>query len=69
MNKLQKVFSKPKFIGTFNELPTSANTGDICVINSTTYIYGFGWHKINEVSFKLESHNSRIENETLILDI
>lgn len=69
MNKLQKTFSPPKFIGIFNELPMSANTGDICVTNNTTYIYGLGWHKINELSFKLESHKSRIENETLILDI
>lgn len=69
MNKLQETFFASKFIGTFSELPISANMGDICVVNSTTYIYGFGWNRIGELSFKLESHNSRIENETLILDI
>lgn len=69
MNKLQEIFSAPKFIGTFNKLPMSANVGDVCVVNNTTYIYGFGWNKINELSFKLESHNSRIENKTLILDV
>ena len=68
MNKLAETF-KPilTFIGTFDELPSTANTGDICIVHNREYIYAVDWQ---EISFIMEPQEKiiEIENETLIID-
>ena len=68
MNKLAEAF-KPTltFIGTFDELPSTANTGDICIVHNREYIYATDWQEISFVT-ATESDTIKIENETLIFD-
>lgn len=68
MNKLAKTFkATPTFIGAFDELPPTANIGDICIVHNKEYIYAIDWQ---EISFVIETKPDtiRIENETLIFD-
>lgn len=65
MNKLAKTFkTTPTFIGTFDELPSTANTGDVCIVHNKEYIYAIDWQEIGI----WESDIIHIENQTLIID-
>ena len=68
MNKLAEIFNPTlTFIGTFDKLPSTANTGDICIVHNREYIYTIDWQEISFV-METESDMIRIENQTLIID-
>ena len=58
-------------LGTFNELPTTGNVGDVCVVGGEIYIYGVGWQKVSISAYetiKVEFEDRiKIENGTLYL--
>lgn len=66
MNKLHEIFSTGiSFIGSFAKLPETANLGDVCLVDSQTYIYVNTWQEIYDAQ---ESDIVHIENQTLIID-
>lgn len=68
MNKLAETFNPtPTFIGILNELPSTANIGDICIVNNKEYIYALDWQEIS-FSMEIETDVLKIKNQTLIID-
>lgn len=53
------------FLGTFDELPTSASVGDVCVCNSDIYIYtNSSWETLG---IKTGIEISKVFNGTYLL--
>ena len=67
MNKLEEIFRPTlHFIGSFDTLPSTANLGDVCMVDGTEYVYVVDW---KEISFPMErkSDTIKIKDQTLYL--
>ena len=72
MNTLREKFVTGfNVLGTLNELPTTGNVGDVCVVGGEIYIYSVGWHKTEISAYKeieVEFEDTlKIKNGTLYL--
>ena len=68
MNKLAEIFQPQlHFIGSFNELPATANLGDICVVDNKEYVYGFDWQELATLAMSSTVTVSKITNQTLYI--
>jgi len=55
------------FLGTFDELPTSAGVGDVCVYNNDIYIYtNSSWNTLG-IKIDVEKEISKVFNGTYLL--
>ena len=72
MNTLREKFVTGfNVLGTLDKLPTTGNTGDVCVVGGEIYVYGLEWHKTEISAYKeieVEFENTiKIKDETIYL--